>query len=139
MKFMPWALLLLAGLAASASSSDVAGKWKTAFVGGVAHMTIAQATFEFKVDGNNLAGTAHIGDYYPGTAPISGGAIDGDRISFTVIGERPSSNGLPTMRFVGSVHGDKIELTMSLSDGDLDTGKSEFKGERISEARRNPK
>ena len=94
-------------------------------------MTIAQALFDFHVvDGNRLTGSAQIGDSYPGKAPITEGTIDGDHVSFTVIGEHPSSNGLPTMRFTGTIHGDELELTMDLVDGYLDSGKTEMKARR---------
>lgn len=99
--------------------------------GGVIHMTVAHALFDFHVvDGNRLTGTAHIGDYYPGTAPITQGMIDGDHVSFTVVGEHPSSNGLPTMKFTGTIHGDEMELTMDLVDGYLDSGNTEMKARR---------
>ena len=84
---------------AAAQGDDIAGNWKAVVVGGVRHKTIGQATFEFRVDGSHLTGIAHIGSSYPGTAPISNGEINGNRVPFTVIGEHPSSNG---------VHGNEI-------------------------------
>ena len=134
MRFTPWALLLLAGLGAGTSAKDIAGNWDVVFVRGVEWKTIGGAEFEFKVEGNKLAGRAHVGLGYPGTAPISEGTIDGDRISFVVFGRQPSSSGYPTMRFIGTVHGDDIQLTMTLSYSDehaADAGKSEFEGKRI--------
>ncbi len=129
-------LFLLAGLAVNASAKDIAGSWKVSFVRGVAWQTIGEADFDFKVDGNKLSGTAHIGVGWPGTAPISEGIIDGDRISFLVLGRQPSSDGYPKMRFEGSVQGDELRLTMTLfySNGESlagHLGKSEFKGQRI--------
>ena len=101
--------------------------------GGVIHMTVTQALFDFHVvDGNRLAGTAQIGEGsgYPGNGPITEGTIDGDHFSFTVVGEHPSSNGLPTMKFTGTLHGDELELTMDLVDGYVDGGKTEMKARR---------
>lgn len=70
------AVIFFATLALAASGGDIAGKWKAVVVGGVLHKTIAEATFEFKVDGGHLTGTAHIGNSYPGIAPISDGEIN---------------------------------------------------------------
>jgi hypothetical protein len=126
-----WPLILFATLALNASTGDISGSWKAVVTGGVIHMTIAQALFDFHVvDGNRLTGTAEIGDYYPGAAPITQGTIDGDHFSFTVVGEHPSSNGLPTMKFTGTLHGDELELTMDLVDGYVDGGKTEMKARR---------
>ena len=128
-----WALILLIATGVSAAAADIAGTWKTVVTGGVIHKTISQATFVFEVDGTQLTGTAHVGGRgYPGTAPISDGKIDGNRISFTVVGRYPSSNGLPTMKFDGAVNGQEIALTMELFDGTVDTGKTELKGTKIS-------
>ena len=98
MKLAPWVLLLLVGLAATASANDVAGSWHVVFVRGVEWKTIGD-------------------EGWPGTAPISDGAIDGDRISFLV-------------------HGNELQLTMTLSYSDNELvaghiGKSDFKGQRI--------
>jgi hypothetical protein len=136
MKLAPWVLLLLVGLAASAAANDLAGSWHVVFVGGVAWQTIGAAAFDFKIDGDKLSGTAHVGVGWPGTAPISEGTIDGDRISFLVLGQQPSSDGYPKMRFVGAVHGDELQLAMTLFYSDNESvaghiGQSEFKGQRI--------
>jgi hypothetical protein len=136
MDFIRWAMILFATAALAASSSDLAGNWRAVVVGGVIHKTIYEATFQFKVEGNRLTGTAHLGNdersYYLGTAPISEGEINGDRISFTVIGEHPSSNGAPTMKFDGTIHGVELDLSMHLSEGAIDGGTMQMKGEKIS-------
>jgi hypothetical protein len=125
--------IFFATLALAASGDDIAGNWRAVVVGGVRHMTIAQATFEFKVEGSRLTGTAHVGDdAYPGTAPISDGEINGEHIAFTVVGRHPSSNGIPTMKFVGTILGEELDLTMRLSDGYVDGGVTEMKGEKVS-------
>lgn len=135
MNFTRGVAIFFATLALAASGDDIAGRWKAVVVGGVRHMTIAQATFEFKVEGSRVTGTAHVGDddqsYYPGTAPISDGEINGDHIAFTVVGQHASSNGIPTMKFAGTIHGEELDLTMSLSDGYVDGGVMEMKGEKI--------
>jgi hypothetical protein len=136
MRFMLSVLFLVAGLTANASADDVAGSWQVIFVRGVAWQTIGGADFDFKVAGNKLSGTAHIGVGWPGTAPISEGTIDSDRISFLVLGQQPSSDGYPKMRFEGTVHGDELQLTMTLFYSDSESvaghvGKSEFKGQKM--------
>jgi hypothetical protein len=70
MRFMLWVLFLLAGLVAHASADDFEGNWKVIFVRGVAWQTIGDADFDFKVEGAELIGSAHIGVGWPGTAPI---------------------------------------------------------------------
>ncbi len=136
MNFTRGVPIFFATLALAASGDGIAGSWKALVVGGVRHNTIGQATFEFTVDGDHLTGTAHIGNSYlssyPGTAPISDGEINGDHIAFTVVGQHPSSNGIPTMKFAGTIHGEELDLTMSLSDGYVDGGVMEMKGEKIS-------
>jgi hypothetical protein len=136
MKFTRWTVILFSVLALGAPAGDIGGNWKAIVVSGVRHKTIYQATFNFKIDGNHLGGIAHVGNdessYYPGTAPISMGEINGDRIFFTVIGEHPSSSGLPTMKFDGTIHGDTLDLTMILSFGSGPGDRMELKGEKIS-------
>jgi hypothetical protein len=125
------ALLILTASAVSASAADVAGNWKVDFVSGD-HKAISEARFEFKVDGNKLAGTAHVGRGFPGTAPITKGVIDGDHITFLVVGESPSSTGYPKMKFDGTIHENEIELTMLYYYSDeSDSDKSQFKGKRV--------
>jgi len=102
MRLMLWVLFILAGLAANASADDIAGSWKVSFVRGIAWQTIGDADFDFKVEGNKLSGAAHIGVGWPGAAPISEGAIDGDRVSFLVLGQQPSSDGYPKIAIRGN-------------------------------------
>ena len=90
MRSIPCALLLLVGFAARASAADVAGSWHLDFVSGVAHITVGDAEFEFKTEGNKLTGTAHVGaGGWPADGPISGGTVDGDHIAFRVYGKAP--------------------------------------------------
>jgi hypothetical protein len=132
--------VLLATLTLCASAADISGAWKLRVTDGVIHKTIAYATFEFKVDGSSLTGTAHIGNseyaLYPGAAPISEGRVEGDHLSFRVVGRSPSSNGLPVMTFHGAIRGDHIDLTMRLIDGYVDTGDTELAGAKLNRIRR---
>jgi hypothetical protein len=57
---------------------------------------------------------------WPGVAPLIDGKIEGDRISFTVIGKSAwwsksamgESSGLPKLTFTGRVQGDEMQLTL---------------------------
>jgi hypothetical protein len=129
MRVLLWALMMGAG----ASAADVAGNWKVEFASGVANPKIAAAEFEFKVAGNKLAGKAQIGKGWPGSAPITKGLVEDNHISFSVVGESPSSAGHPKMKFSGTIHEDDIELTMTFyyRDDESDAVQSEFKGKRV--------
>ena len=136
MKSIRWASFLGTLLAFSVfgQSTDIGGHWTVRYVRGVESKTIGSAEFEFKRDGEELTGTANVGNGYPGKAPISNGKIEGDRISFTVYGKLPSSSGFPKMNFVGTIHGDDIRLTMVLvyDDAQNGTGSTELEGKRNS-------
>jgi len=131
MRVLLCALLVGAG----ASAADVAGNWKVEFASGVANPKIYGAEFEFKVAGNKLWGKAHIGKGWPGTAPIAKGLIEDNHVSFSVVGESPSSAGPPKMRFSGTIHEDEIELTMTFyyRDDESDAVQSQFKGKRVTQ------
>lgn len=135
LKFTRWLFIPLAVSIVNADGTDIAGTWRATVVGGLRTKTIGQALLEIRVDGDRLTGTAHIGNedksYYPGAAPISDGKIDGDQISFTVVGEHSASTGIPIMKFVGAIHGDELELTMTLSDNHV-WGTMKMRGERVS-------
>jgi hypothetical protein len=119
-------------LTTAASAAEIAGNWKVEFVRGAANPKIYGAEFEFRVIGNKLAGKAHIGKGWPGVAPITKGTVEDNHISFTVVGESPSSAGHPKMRFSGTIHEDDIELTMTFfyRDDESDAVQCEFKGKR---------
>jgi hypothetical protein len=115
-------VILLATLALSASANDISGTWKAWFVGPKDERPkmVSEMTFHLTVDGEKVTGMAHM-DYWPGDAPISEGKIDGDRISFTVVGERPwwasgpmgEFSGYPKLVFVGKLHGKEAQLTLT--------------------------
>jgi hypothetical protein len=127
-------LLVMLALVSVADPPNIDGHWTVRYVGGVAWKTIADAEFEFKADGDSLTGMAIVGQGYPGEAPISNGRIEGDHISFRVYGKQPSSSGFPKMDFVGSIHGDVIELTMTLfyDEQEHGIGSTELEGKRDS-------
>ena len=129
MKFLSLAFGLAAALVVQSQPSDPSGTWKAVFVGPTADRPtmVSEMTFEFTVNGNELTGMAHMG-IWPGDAPISEAVIDGNKVSFTVNGRLPWSGtgrntsvvGYPKLKFVGTVQGDEMKL--SLNWGGVDTG-----------------
>lgn len=120
---MKWmrVLLLAATLPVCASAADVTGTWKAVFLCPTEQRpkTVGDMTFDLEADGPLLRGTAHVGSW-PGTGPISDGKIEGDRISFSVIGSgawRSSSpqgdaSGYPRLRFTGTIDGKVMTLKL---------------------------
>lgn len=72
---------------------------------------IGRIDLDFQVTGNTLTGMAHMGGW-PGDCPISEGKVENGKFSFTATGQKPSSSGLPVMRFDGELHGNQLKLTM---------------------------
>ena len=98
------AILLTVMLAASAFAADIAGKWTATTEGPNGSMTIV---FDFKVDGQNLSGTA-ASDM--GEMKITEGTIDGDKITFTV------EAGDFKVVHKGTVSGDEMKLNVEIGD-----------------------
>lgn len=98
-------LATLLALNISLHAADVSGKWvaETRSRGGTSTLT-----FQFKVDGSELTGTAQIGDGTPPTKIVSG-RVEGDKLSFEV--EREVGGATITTRFEGIISGDEIEMT----------------------------
>jgi hypothetical protein len=129
LKIARGALLFLAALVLDASGNGISGRWGVQFTGGEGYLTVSDADFDFKADGGKLTGRARVGDGWPGTAPISEGKIDGDHISFRAIGKNAAMNAVIDMRFVGTVHGDELELTMTIDD----QAPTHFKGKKAAD------
>ena len=118
MKFIR-AAFLAATFALSASAADVTGTWKATFLGdpGKWPKMVSKMTFELNADGNRVTGMAHMSNW-PGDAPLSDGKIDGDRISFVVIGksawksgsQRGEASGFPRLTFTGTITGKELQL-----------------------------
>jgi len=103
---------LVIALVSAATGENIEGSWTLTYASGVQWKTIDFAAFTFHVDGDKLTGMASVGYGWPGVAPISEGKVEGNRIDFMVNSELESSSGLPRMHFIGTVSGDKIELSM---------------------------
>jgi hypothetical protein len=137
MKLLRLALILMATVALYASDTDVTGTWKAVFVGpmGERPKMFTKVMLDLKVDGNKLTGMAHIKGW-PGDAEITDGKIDGDRFSFTTIGTLSSSSGYPKMRYVGTLTGKEMKLTMfmgAVGRDDREARKLEMEGKKVSE------
>src|SRR5690348_12699910 len=106
------ATLLTAALVFTASAADLDGTWKAVFLGdpGTWPKMVAFMTFDVKTDGNQVTGIAHMSSW-PGNAPITEGKLEGDRITFTALGNSPwrsggperSASGFPKLTFTGRV------------------------------------
>jgi hypothetical protein len=107
--------LLFASLPAIADRID--GVWTAEFTDppGQQPITVNRAVFEIRRDGNKLIGMTRVGSW-PGDAPIADGKIEGNRFSFTVVGDSPwTSNagvGFPKLEFTGTIDGEEMVLTV---------------------------
>lgn len=101
-------LLLFALLTAVALAADVTGKWTTQVTGPDGNnLTIG---YDFKQDGNKLTGTV---TGPGGDLPIQNGAIDGDKISFTIT--FAGGNGEMKVGNEGAIKGEDIVLTIKVN------------------------
>jgi hypothetical protein len=128
-------LMLFAGLAVSGASADIAGTWHIAPKPSSPLMKMVyEPTFEFKVDGDKLTGTARNAGW-PGNGTISDGKVEGDRITFTLTHEQTYTTNrrtfYATYRCAGTVHGDELDLTMVSPNPGL--GEFDMKGTRVHE------
>ncbi len=70
---------------------------------------VSEIFFDLMTHGNALTGTVHAA-YWPGDAPISDGVVDGNRVSFAMLGRLPSSAGYPKLCFQGVRDGDAMKV-----------------------------
>jgi len=100
------AALLLA--LAPAFGADVAGKWTASFE---TQIGTQNYTYDFKVDGGKLTGTAKSQN---GESQIAEGAVNGDDITFV---ETLDYQG-QSLRIVykGKISGDEIKFTRNVAD-----------------------
>ena len=98
------ALVMLAPLL----GADITGTWTASFD---TQIGVKSYTYTFKVDGNNLTGTAKSDN---GKVQITEGTINGDDVSFV---ENLDFQGMP-LRIVykGKVSGDESKFTRTILD-----------------------
>jgi hypothetical protein len=116
---MKYGTILLA-MAASFSlpAADLSGQWIARFTEDPPK-TVAEVILDLKASGSELTGAAHLGNW-PGDVDFTGGKIEGDRFSFTVVGRYPwwskgpkgEASGLPRLTFTGAIRGDRMELSI---------------------------
>lgn len=133
MKLILLALAYLTLYSCSAAAAEIDGTWKATFTCPIGQQpkTVSEMLFDLHVNGNKITGTAHIGSW-PGDAEISDGSLDGEYITFTVIGHKPwtrgwngvLTSGYPKMIFTGTVSADQITITLNW-DSILTTGGEE--------------
>ncbi len=103
------AALLIALSALPALAANVTGTWTSQDKDGDGNLMTL--TYVFKQDGTQLTGTVTIPDE---TANISGGKIDGSKISFSVVFSDNTYTG------TGTVHEDGDEITLTVKSDDPD-------------------
>jgi len=94
---------LLLVLAVAALAADIGGKW-VAQVPGRNGQT-RETTFNFKVDGDKLAGTV---SGRQGDTPIAEGKVSGDTVTFVVNVDRGGETTKQT--YAGKIAGDEIKF-----------------------------
>ena len=120
MKTLCIALLYAAGMASSLAA-EVTGTWRAVFTSPVSELPlgVGEMIFDLNAVEGKLTGMAHMGSW-PGDAPLRDGKIEGDHISFTVIGKNPwtsrsangEASGLPKLIFTGTIQGEQMQLTV---------------------------
>jgi hypothetical protein len=104
-------LPLLFVLIFTASAADVTGTWKAAIETPNGPF---ETTFHFKADGAKLTGSTS--NRFQQDAPISEGKIDGDQISFVVVGTFQGNE--IRVNYKGKLAGDEIKLTFEVAGRD---------------------
>lgn len=95
--------------AAPAPAASVAGKWTAEFD---TQVGVQKYTFEFKVEGGKLTGTAN-GDQFTGKVEITG-TVEGNKVIFT---EKEDIGGMDiTITYTGEIQGDEITFKREVGD-----------------------
>lgn len=132
---LAWLAVLFANAALAASPVDILGTWNLRYAGppGTGFKTLGSIAFDLNVKGDEVTGTAHLSSW-PGDAPIAGGKIDGEHITFTATGTRSSTTGIPTCQFDVTVHGNEMVVFMSVIRNSFmtDGARLEFRGTKTS-------
>lgn len=106
-------LALFAMVAASAFGADANGKWSAEFD---TQIGVQKYTYEFKVDGAKLTGTAKgaAPDGTPFVTEITEGKVNGDDISFVEIFKFQENE--IRIEYSGKVSGDEIKFTRKVAE-----------------------
>lgn len=100
-------VILALAFAGRARAADVSGKWTASFE---TQIGTQNYTYEFKVDGQNLTGTAKS---MSGETKITEGKVVGDDITFV---ENLVFQDMPlTITYKGKISGDEIKFTRDVA------------------------
>jgi hypothetical protein len=100
-------LALIFAFATLAVAADVSGKWTASFETQIGTQTY---TYEFKVDGQKLTGTAKSMN---GESPITEGKVVGDEITFV---ENLNFQDMPLkITYKGKISGDEIKFSRDVA------------------------
>ncbi len=103
-KILLVAVIVLAGIPATALSEDISGVWKAEITG--QDPKITRAIYEFKVDGDKLMGS--VLGFQEDERPILDGKVRGDNIYFTL--KEYVGNRTLEYRYEGKISGDTIKF-----------------------------
>jgi hypothetical protein len=99
-------------VAATAFAADVTGKWTAEFDTQIGPQ---KYTYDFKVDGSKLTGTANGGPAdHTMTSEIKEGTVNGDEISFVETFKYDDNE--VRIEYKGKVTGDEIKFTRKVAD-----------------------
>ena len=117
-KFLSFSAVSMLMLVASASAADILGTWIATIPDNqrmgeaIFNFRMEEIVFSFRVDGEKLTGT--VTDPH-GKYAISEGEMNGDEISFIVIGG--AGGGGTTLAYKGKVALNEIKFTRAPKDG----------------------
>jgi hypothetical protein len=106
-KSLIWAAFAIAMLV-PAFGKDIAGKWTASFNTQIGEQNY---TYEFKVDGEKLTGTAKSN---LGSGDITDGIVKGDDVSF--VENLKMQEGEIKITYKGKINGDEIKFTRQVGD-----------------------
>ena len=109
---LPFMLIILVLAGRAFAQPDISGKWTSEFDSQVGHQ---KYTFDFKIDGTKLTGTAHRdvdGDVRD--TPITEGKITGDDISFVEVLKTDDQD--LRIEYKGKIAAGELKLTRAVGD-----------------------
>jgi hypothetical protein len=114
-------MLLLASAALTLSAADLTGTWKAVFTCPPEKRPkmVSEMVFHLTAQGDRITGTAHMATW-PGDGSLTGGRVEGNHFTFTVItqnawrssGPAGQASGLPKLTFSGTVEGGEMEIAL---------------------------
>jgi len=107
-RFAVCALFVLAAVGAAAYAADVTGKWTAAID---TQIGVQNYTYDFKVDGEKLTGTAKS---QFSESPIVEGSVKGDEISF--VENLKYEDQTIRVAYKGKVSGDEIKFNRQVGE-----------------------